>query len=523
MLPALISILRICNKLPQKKETDMPPEYFEPDTREVLREYGPARLEIRRGRAGGKDREIPVLHVQGDYEEMGRQYGCLTGDYVCRQADRILTIFTGEGISPFLARLFMDRAWKRLRPHVPPQYLREMAAIAEGAREAGFRLALRDLERIMAVTNLDMYRREERFLEIIAPKPLAGIARKLSRSVMPAGTPAPMSCTMFAVWGSRTVDGKCFSIRNLDWLSQSGMHEDRLITVYRPDGRNAFVTMGYAGVTGALAGMNDQGIALSEVGAFSVSEEQDGTPWAFIARRVLEESDSLEDAADIIKKAKHTLGYNYLIADGDPENFGKDAFQPCAASFETNFSCCEVFYENDEKERAAVWIDPDGEKHFYGVPLKEATLRADTDFGASTRALQAADDGPGEAANLGNPWGGADGDSTYVTCHLPMHDMICAYEKGEEYIFPVRDTKVIEAGEPRKIGPVETLNIAATVAHNTEKLHENDWNVMSIAYAPTDLVFWAAWETRDNDGNWLNAPDSGYFHFDLKELLREKA
>jgi len=320
---------------------------------------------------------------------------------------------------------------------------------------------------------------------------------------------------MFAAWGSRTQDGKMFAHRNLDWVSQTGMHEDRLITVYRPDDRLAFVTMGYAGVAGALAGMNEKGIAFSEIGAFSTAEELDGTPWVLIARRVLEEADALDAGVRIIQEAHHTIGYNYQVADGDPAHFGSDAFNPRAAAFETNFACCETFFADDPKEHAAAWVGPDGRQVPYGLPLRDAVARGDMAFGQTTRRLQAADNGPGNPDNDGNPLLG----STYLECHKPMYDMIRAYETGAEYRYPLRDTRVVEPGAPRKIGVAEAMTIAATVAHNTEKLADNDWNVMSVVYAPTDLRFWAAYESRDEAGQWWNAPDSGYWEFDLKELV----
>ena len=306
-----------------------------------------------------------------------------------------------------------------------------------------------------------------------------------------------------------------WATRNLDWVSQTGMHEDRLLTVYRPEDRHAFVTMGYAGVMGPLAGMNEKGIAFSEVGAFSVREELDGTPWIFIARKALEEADCLEDGVAIVEGAKHTIGYNYQIADGDPEHFGTPGFHPRAAAIETNFECCQTFYEDDPKEREASWTGPDGAVIEYGLPLKEAVARADMAYGQQTRALQATDNGPGDPGNDGNPLDAG----TYVDCHKPMHDMMRAYEDGTEYVFPLRNAKVVEAGEPRNIGLEEALNIAATVAHNTEKLDESDWDVMSVVYAPTDLAFWVSYESRDAEGNWTNAPDSGYIGFDLRELL----
>ncbi len=494
--------------------------YLKPSGKRMERAVGAGFLEVYSSPLG----ELPVVHVAGTREEMGRQYGALVGDMIRRNADRLVGLFAELGMPDEVVRLLLDKCWKRLESHAPECYLREMAAIAEGAREAGFNVTIEDIHRVITVTNFDLYKREERALEFLDDDaaPLLEHEHEHEHEHEILKEQRGMACTMFAVWGSRTVDGKMFADRDLDWVSQTGIHKDRLIAVYHPAGKHAFVTMGYAGVVGGLAGMNEKGISLGQVGAFSVREELDGIPWVLMARQVLEESDCLEDAVAIIQDARHTIGYNYLVADGDPEHFGTDAFKPNAAAFETNFECCETFYEDDPQEREASWTGPEGEVVCYGMPLKEAVLRADTAFGKRTRALQATDNGPGEPENDGNLFAPFP-HNTYLECHKPMHDMIRAYETGAEYVFPLRGTKVIDAGASRKIGPVEALTIAGTVAHNVEKLDENDWDVMSVVYAPTDLEFWVAYESCDAEGNWKNAPDSGYWRFDLVELLAARA
>ena len=493
----------------------MGPKCFASERTEVVREWEGARLERFIAPRG----ELVVAHLAGNSRQMGMQYGALVGDRVRRIAERLVGLFVDAGLPDAVVRLFIDKAWDHLAPYVPVQYLEEMDAVCEGAQAVGFDVSLQDLQRITAVTNLDLYKREERLLEIIGPEGLEMLGDGDGEMLRVLAAAKTMSCSMFAVWGSRTVDGKCYSMRNLDWLSQSGIHEERLVTAFGTSAGNGFVSIGYAGVLGCLAGMNEKGVTLSEVGAFSVREELDGIPWTLMARRVLEESDTLDDAVAIIRASRHTIGYNYLVADGDPDNFGTADFRPGAAAAETNFACCEVFYEDDPKEHEAAWTDGQGRVRPYGVPLEEAIIRADTAFGRGTRALQAADDGPGDPENSGNPRGRGNEGSSYTDCHLPMRDMILAYERGAEYVFPVRGTKVIGAGPPRKIGPKEALQIAATVAHGTEKLPENDWNIMSVVYGPTDLELWVAYESCDEEGDWLNAPESGYWRFDLRDLL----
>ena len=468
--------------------------HVRPSCRQTVRRSGGGFFEIYSSPLGN----LPVLHVAGTREQMGWQYGALVGDLVRRNADMTIGLFTQYGIPAELVCRILDAAWARLAPHVADAVLAEIAAIADGARNAGFNVAPENVRRLIAVTNLDMYRRDERLPELLNPMP-----------------PAP-SCTFFAAWGPRTEGGKLLASRNLDWVSQTGMHQTRLVTVYRPDDGFGLVTMGYAGLVGALAGMNEKGICFSEIGAFSGSEELDGAPWILTARKVLEETDSLDSAIAAVHGAKHTIGYNFMTADGDPDAYGTPVYAPGAAAFETNFTCCETFRDDDPKEHAASWRDPAGNLLPYGLPMKHAVMRADMAFSPSVRSLQATDNGPVAPGNDGNPFTAP----TYVDCHKPMHDMFRAYETGAEYVYPVRNTRVIEPGKPRLIGREEALNIAATVAHNTEKLDQNDWNVMSVVYAPTGLDFYVAYESRDPAGNWKNAPDSGYWQFDLKSLLQ---
>lgn len=485
----------------------MAPRYATAEKEDLLAQAGNATLHRYVASCG----TLPVLTLRGEPEALGRQYGALVGAGIQSNAGRLVRIFAEEGLPGPIVERILHNAWERMAPHVPDAFLAEMQGIVSGAQQAGTPLDIDVLRRLVTATNLDMYRREERIAELLDAETMTMIANMHEQT--------PMQCTFFALWGSRTVAGKMFSMRNLDWLSQTGMHEDRLITVYHPEKGLPFVSMGYAGVIGCLAGMNANGVSFSQIGAFSASEELDGIPWTLLARTVLQTAGNLEKGVDIVKNARHTLGLNYLIADGDPEHFGSGGFRPRAAAFETNHSCCELFIENDPKEAAAVWTDAAGNQHAYGLPITEGIMRADTAFGPDTRALQTADDGPGDPENTGNPSGRDGAGSTYTTCHKPMYDMIRAYETGAEYVFPVRGIKVIEAGQPRKIGVEEALNIAGTVAHNTEMLPENDWNIMSVVYAPTDGQFWVGYEMRYGDGSWKNAPDAGYMQFDMSALL----
>lgn len=57
---------------------------------------------------------------------------------------------------------------------------------------------------------------------------------------------------MYGAWGSRTEDGRLYTARNLDWLANSGISEYKLLSVYHTTGKIPYVTIGFAGMVGAL-------------------------------------------------------------------------------------------------------------------------------------------------------------------------------------------------------------------------------------------------------------------------------
>lgn len=79
-------------------------------------------------------------------------------------------------------------------------------------------------------------------------------------------------CSFFAVWGNRTVDGKVFTMRNLDWNANTGVNKNKMVFVYKVDGEIPHVTLGFPGVIGALTGMSAAGLTVHEAGLDSHKE-----------------------------------------------------------------------------------------------------------------------------------------------------------------------------------------------------------------------------------------------------------
>src|SRR5437899_10450965 len=122
-------------------------------------------------------------------------------------------------------------------------------------------------------------------------------------------------CTGFAAWGKATATGKLYHGRVLDYLRGVGVERNAVITVLEPEGRNAWVNVGYAGFVGSVTAMNDKRLAIGEMGGDHEGEGE-GKPMAELIREVMERADTIEEALEIMRNTPRTRDYTYLTPDG---------------------------------------------------------------------------------------------------------------------------------------------------------------------------------------------------------------
>ena len=476
-----------------------------PGKSSVIAEAGGGRLLFIETSYGG----VHVAHLKGTHTEMGRQYGALLGPQIAviTKAMDLGMVVNGEHSREDLDNL-VAKVWAMMSPHVPDAFKDEIKGIVDGAGAAGVELSELDLIAPLLIANIsDMNDK--------------GVLLGEKSSLRPLLDDLAYTCSAFAAWGERTVDGKLFSTRVLDWKPGTGTDRFKLITVYEPvDGngnkRNTYMTVGYIGFIGANNGMNEKGVTVSEIGSENLVEKLDGMPWTLMFRTVLEESDSLEDAVKIVRDAENTIGYIFLIGDGDAENYGTPEWTPRAASIEENGNFTAVMYDDDPVDRAAVWIDSDGnavmvdeEPLHYGTPLKQAVLRADTAMYPQIRKTQTSGNGPGREGKNGNPLESG----SYRDRHRSQYDALMALETGAAFNNPYTGEPVFAVTDKKRlIGPGNALEIASAAAMPSQC-------VLAITYAATDLDFYVSWESTADD-KWQPAFKMPYLKLNLKELVQ---
>jgi isopenicillin-N N-acyltransferase-like protein len=218
----------------------------------------------------------PLIHVSGTHREMGRQIGESQRENVQHSIENARKLLaeaytelelTWEG-AQIQARKYLPFAQERY-----PQYVDEMAGIAEGAKVL--------------------------FDELVVVNALEGVtmdALHLTR------------CTSMAVNDERTADGHVLAAHNEDWIPED---EDDVYVVYaEPKDEPPFLAMTYGGLIPNV-GFNVYGIA-QLIDSVYPNDSRIGIPRLVVARAVL----ASRTPSGAIRRSlvpHRAAGYNHLI------------------------------------------------------------------------------------------------------------------------------------------------------------------------------------------------------------------
>lgn len=131
-----------------------------------------------------------------------------------------------------------------------------------------------------------------------------------------------LACSALMVTPQASATGGPLLARNLDYPSLGYVHEYTLVTVYRPKGKLAFVSVGFPGLVGVLSGMNEAGLC---VAVLEVTEVKDGetpfdargVPYALCLREMLEKAKTIDEAVKVLEARRRTCCINVAMADAN--------------------------------------------------------------------------------------------------------------------------------------------------------------------------------------------------------------
>ena len=91
--------------------------------------------------------------------------------------------------------------------------------------------------------------------------------------------------------------------------------------VFIPDGRNAWLTVGYGGFIGTVTAINEKGLAVGEMGGRGEGN-WDGCPMTLLLRDIMERAETVDEAVEIFRSTPRTCEYYYVVTDKNRDMVG---------------------------------------------------------------------------------------------------------------------------------------------------------------------------------------------------------
>lgn len=111
-----------------------------------------------------------------------------------------------------------------------------------------------------------------------------------------------VGCTSFSAWQENSADGKIITGRNFDFYVNDYFGKEKILAFINPSSGLKFAMITWGGMTGAVSGMNEKGLAITINAAKTSFKLKLGTPISIIVREMLQYAGNIEEAMNIAKK-----------------------------------------------------------------------------------------------------------------------------------------------------------------------------------------------------------------------------
>lgn len=248
-----------------------------------LRMYGPNHL--RHSESG-----LWEMYLQGDAAERGVAFGKMAEDLLYYQekvfVDQIRQIIPSDSYLKFL-RFFLILFNRNLGEQIPEEYRTEIYGISLSCTH--------EYDAIGTPY--------ERQLNYHAAHDIG----HAMQDYMLVG------CSSFGVWGSQSADSTLLIGRNFDFYVGDDFARNKLISFYQPSEGYRFASVGWAGMTGVLSGMNEAGLTVTLNAAKSTMPVSAAMPISLLAREILQYASTIDEAYALAQKHKTFVAESLLI------------------------------------------------------------------------------------------------------------------------------------------------------------------------------------------------------------------
>jgi isopenicillin-N N-acyltransferase-like protein len=302
---------------------------------------------------------LAVLRVAGDAHAIGAAHGRLLAPWlspvVAAAAASITGTVSDDGLLGELTHgIRLAWRWRFIDDGLVEQDRRMVAGMTRGAAASGAELGYDELLRDQAV------------LDVGTPSPRSDSAEQhvIAHSLTLIGAQAQAQAR---VWIGRTLA--------LPGLDDGGDSAIPVITIAKPDGRIAWAGVGWPGQLGAVTGINAEGIVVmvDPVRTSDVRVTRTARPVALLARTVLEQARTLDDAIKLIESSA-TLGSAVIaVIDGTSGKWVQIERTPSKAIVERNPKSTVL---GDVLTTNALASDPENDRGRRMSPTQSRALRA---------------------------------------------------------------------------------------------------------------------------------------------------
>jgi isopenicillin-N N-acyltransferase like protein len=302
---------------------------------------------------------IPVLRTTGDGHAIGAAHGRLLAPHLAAVVAAAIpsieeTVDTTGLLGNTTHTMRLAWRWRFVDDGLIDQDRRMIAGMTRGAAASAVDLAFDDLVRLQAVIDVG----------VPSPRSAAADHHQLASSLTvvarPPGDP------------ERLWIGRSFALPGLDDGGDSAIP---VVTIAHPEGRVAWAGVGWPGGLGVVTGVNAHGVAVMVHPARTgdVRETRTARPITHLARAVLEQARSLDEAIKLVEGTPTLGAAIFAIADGTS---GKWAFverTPSKAIVERNPRSPAL---GDVLTTSALASDPENDRARRTLPTASRTERA---------------------------------------------------------------------------------------------------------------------------------------------------
>lgn len=230
------------------------------------------------------------LYVEGDPLERGLSIGSLTDSLLKKQQkvffDKINEMLPSKFKQKTL-KTFLKWYGRKLSLNVPEEYKAEIYGISEYSSHD---------------------------FDNIAPRYLRSLYLHASHDIGHALQDlALVGCSSFAAWGEKSEDGNLILGRNFDFYAGDDFAKDKIVAFVNPKEGHPFMMVTWAGMIGAVSGMNREGVTVTINAAKSRIPLSAKTPVSILTREILQYAKTLDEAVAIAKKRKVFVSESIMV------------------------------------------------------------------------------------------------------------------------------------------------------------------------------------------------------------------